>query len=64
AKLHAAKAYDSAEKCRVLRARSITPRVARRGIEANERREDLLQSLLHLAWALICVRFLRLAGYS
>jgi hypothetical protein len=37
AKLHADKAYDSAEKRRALRARGITPRVARRGIDSSER---------------------------
>jgi IS5 family transposase len=85
AKLHADKAYDSAEKRRELRARGITPRIARRGIESSERlgrhrwvversfawllgfrrlgvryerRADLLRGLLHLACALICVRFL------
>jgi transposase len=85
AKLHADKAYDSAEKRRALRARGITPRIARRGIESSERlgrhrwvversfawllgcrrlgvryerRADLLRGLLHLACALICVRFL------
>ena len=85
AKLHADKAYDSAEKRRELRARGITPRIARRGIESSERlgrhrwvversfawllgfrrlgvryerRADLRRGLLHLACALICVRFL------
>jgi transposase len=69
-----------------LRARGITPRLARRGIDSRERlgqyrwvversfswllgfrrlgvryerRADLLQGLLHLACALICVRCLR-----
>ena len=37
AKLHADKAYDSSEKRRGLRARGITPRIARRGIESSER---------------------------
>jgi transposase len=37
AKLHADKAYDSAEKRRTLRRRGITPRIARRGIESSER---------------------------
>ena len=37
AKLHADKAYDSAEKRRELRARGITPRIARRGIDSSER---------------------------
>jgi len=36
-KLHADKAYDSAEKRRALRQRGITPRIARRGIESSER---------------------------
>ena len=85
AKLHADKAYDSAEKRRALRSRGITPRIARRGIDSSERlgrhrwvvertlawllgcrrlgvryerRADLLQGLLHLACALICLNFL------
>jgi transposase len=85
AKLHADKAYDAVEKRRALRARGITPRIARRSIESSgrlgrhrwvversfswllgcrrlgvryERRAGLLQGLLHLACALICVRFL------
>jgi IS5 family transposase len=37
AKLHADKAYDSAEKRRALRRRGIAPRIARRGIESSER---------------------------
>src|SRR5215210_7779733 len=37
AKLHADKAYDSSEKRRALRARGITPRIARRGVESSER---------------------------
>jgi transposase len=37
AKLHADKAYDSSEKRHALRARGITPRIARRGIEPKER---------------------------
>nr|MBA2449552.1 GAF domain-containing protein [Chloroflexota bacterium] len=37
AKLHADKAYDSAEKRRALRARGITPRIARRGAESSAR---------------------------
>jgi transposase len=72
-----------------LRARGITPRLARRGIDSRERlgqyrwvversfswllgfrrlgvryerRADLLQGLLHLACALICVRCLRPPG--
>jgi IS5 family transposase len=36
-KLHTDKAYDSVEKRRALRARGITPRIARRGIESSER---------------------------
>jgi transposase len=36
-KLHADKAYDSAEKRRALRARDITPRIARRGVDSSER---------------------------
>ena len=85
ANLHADKAYDSADLRRALRARGITPRLARRGIDSSERlgryrwvvertqawllgcrrlgvryerRADLLQGLLHLACALICLRFL------
>ena len=37
AKLHADKAYDSSALRRALRARSITPRVARRGIDCSAR---------------------------
>jgi hypothetical protein len=37
AKLHADKAYDSTDLRRALRARGITPRLARRGIETPER---------------------------
>jgi len=37
AKLHADKAYDSSELRRALRARGITPRLARRGIDSSER---------------------------
>lgn len=37
AKLHADKAYDYPVKRRALRARGITPRIARRGIESGER---------------------------
>jgi IS5 family transposase len=85
AKLHADKAYDSAEKRRDLRGRGITPRITRRGVDSlerlgrhrwvvertfawllgchrlgvrYERRADLIEGLLHLACALICVRFL------
>jgi IS5 family transposase len=85
AKLHADKAYDSTDLRRALRARGITPRIARRGIDSRERlgrhrwvverslawllgfrrlgvryerRAHLLQGLLHLACALICLRFL------
>ena len=85
AKLHADKAYDSSALRRALRARGITPRLARRGIDSSERlgrhrwvvertlswllgcrrlgvryerRADLLQGLLHLACALICLSFL------
>jgi transposase len=85
AKLHADKAYDSAERRRDLRARGITPRIARRGIDSSERlgryrwvvertrswllgfrrlgvryerHADLLQGLLHLACALMCLRLL------
>jgi IS5 family transposase len=85
AKLHGDKAYDSSGLRRALRARRITPRLARRGIDSSERlgrhrsvverslswllgcrrlglryerRADLLQGLLHLACALICVNVL------
>jgi transposase len=37
AKLHGDKAYDSASLRRALRARGITPRLARRGIESSKR---------------------------
>jgi transposase len=37
AKLHADKAYDSSVLRRALQARSITPRLARRGIDSRER---------------------------
>jgi transposase len=84
-KLHADKAYDSAEKRRILRRRGIIPRIARRGVESGERlgqyrwvvertfawllgcrrlgvryerRAAILKGLVHLACALICVRFL------
>ena len=86
AKLHGDKGYDASSLRRALRARGITPRLARRGIESSERlgryrwvvertqawllgcrrlgvryerRADLLQGLLHLACALICLKFLR-----
>jgi len=36
-KLHADKGYDYPEKRRALRARGITPRIARRGVESSER---------------------------
>jgi transposase len=82
AKLHADKAYDSGNLRRALRARGITPRIARRRIDSSarlgrhrwvvertlswllgfrrlgvryERRADLLQGLLHLACALLCL---------
>jgi transposase len=85
AKLHADKAYDSSPLRCALRARGITPRIARRGIDSSERlgrhrwvvertfswllgcrrlgvryerRADLLQGFLHLAGALLCLRFL------
>ena len=85
AKLHGDKAYDSSEMRRALRARGITPRIARRGIDSSarlgrnrwvvertfswllgcrhlgvryERRADLLQGLLHLVCALLCLGFL------
>ena len=87
AKLHGDKGYDYPVLRRALRARRITPRIARRGIDSSERlgryrwvvertqawllgcrrlgvryerRADLLQALLHLACALICLRFLAL----
>jgi len=56
-KLHADKAYDSAAMRRALRARGITPRIARRGIESSERlgryRWVVERSL---AWLLGCRR--------
>jgi transposase len=85
AKLHGDKAYDASSLRRALRARGITPRLARRAVESSERlgryrwvvertlawllgcrrlgvryerRADLLQGLLHLACALICMRYL------
>jgi transposase len=85
AKLHGDKAYDYPVLRCALRARGITARIARRGIDSSERlgryrwvvertlswlrgcrrlgvryerRADLLQGLLHLACALICIRFL------
>ena len=85
AKLHADKAYHSLPLRRALRARRITPRIARRGVESRERlgrhrwvverslswllgcrrlgvryerRADLLHGLLHLACALVCLKFL------
>lgn len=84
-KLHADKAYDYPGKRRALRARGITPRIARKGIESSEklgryrwvverslawllgfrrlgvryeRRTDIVEGLLQLACALICVRSL------
>jgi transposase len=84
ANLHADKAYDSSDLRRALRARGITPRIARRGIDSSERlgryrwvverslawllgcrrlgvryerRADLLQGLLHLGCALLCLTF-------
>lgn len=57
AKLHADKAYDSAKKRRELRARGITPRIARRGIDSRERpgrhRWVVERSV---AWPLACRR--------
>jgi len=85
AKLHADKAYGSSDLRRALRARGITPRIARRGLDSSERlgryrwvvertfswllgcrrlgiryerRADLLQGLLHLTCALLCLHFL------
>lgn len=89
AKLHADKAYDASDLRRAVRARGITPRLARRGIDSSvrlgryrwvverslawllgcrrlgvryERRADLLQAWSHLACALLCCRFLNVAG--
>ena len=57
AKLHADKAYDSAEKRRALRARGITPRLARRGIESSERLGQYRWIVERtLAWQLGCRR--------
>lgn len=85
AKLHADKGYDYPEKRRALRRRGIRPRIARRGVESNERlgryrwvversqswlvafrklgtRYDrhaaTVLAFLHLACALICLRYL------
>ena len=85
AKRHADKAHDSSDLRRALRARGITPRLARRGIDPSERRgrhrwavertlawllgcrrlgvrcerrADPLRAPLHLARALLCLRFL------
>ena len=53
AKLHADKAYDSAEKRRALRRRGIIPRIARRGVESSERLEQYRwQVERSLAWLL------------
>jgi transposase len=84
-KLHGDKAYDGSTLRHALRRRSITPRIARRGVDSSERlgrhrwvvertfawllgcrrlgvryerRADLLQGLLHLACALLCLKFL------
>ena len=89
AKLHGDKGYDYPTLRRALRARGITPRIARRGVDSSERlgrhrwvvertlswllgcrrlgaryerRANLLRGLLHLACALICLRFLRPDG--
>ena len=86
AKLHGDKAYDASALRRALRARGITPHLARRGVDSSERlgrhrwvverslawllgrrrlgvryerRAGILQGLLHLACAMICLRFLR-----
>jgi IS5 family transposase len=57
AKLHADKAYDSSALRRALRARGITPRISRRGIDSSERlgrhRWVVERSL---AWLLGCRR--------
>ena len=57
AKLHGDKAYDSLELRRALRARGITPRIARRGVDSSERlgrhRWVVERSL---AWLLGCRR--------
>jgi len=85
AKLHGDKGYDYPTLRRALRARGITPRIARRGVDSSERlgryrwvvertqawlpgcrrlgvryerRADLLQGLLHLACAPICLHYL------
>ncbi len=85
AKLHGDKAYDASDLRRALRARGITPRLARRKMDSSERlgrfrwvvertlawllgcrrlgvryerRADILQGFLHLACALVCLRFL------
>ena len=57
AKLHGDKSYDSLELRRALRARGITPRIARRGVDSSERlgrhRWVVERSL---AWLLGCRR--------
>jgi transposase len=57
AKLHGDKAYDASPLRRALRARGITPRLARRGIESSERlgRHRWLVER-SLAWLLGCRR--------
>jgi IS5 family transposase len=59
AKLHADKAYDSGDLRRGLRARSITLRLARRGIDSSERlgRHRWVVERTQ-AWLLICLTFL------
>ena len=86
AKPHADKGYDFPRCRQALRRRSISPRIARRGVDSSqrlgrhrwkvertlawllghrrltvryERRADLLQGLLHLACALLCLGSLR-----
>lgn len=57
AKLHADKAHDSAEKRRALRARGITPRIARRGMDSRERlRRHRWVVERTFAWLLGCRR--------
>ena len=67
AKLHGDKAYDAAPLRRALRARAITPRIARRGIDSSERLGRYRWVVERtLSWLLGCrrlgVRYERRAG--
>ena len=57
AKLHSDKAYDASDLRRALRARGITPRLARRGIDSSERLGQYRWVVERtLAWLLGCRR--------